>query len=720
VENPSVINEGPGFVTLRRPTAEAAEVARHLRERGTRRVFKGDQNQFWDALVANECLRRAVSDGAREGCLFFVQDEKLGTPDLRLTPLFRRHGIRYALTEDYFGRRSGAVWEHQDASYGLFYTEAISPEQFAVAAIHLPRAAAAWCRLLRRSEPSAGLLDALEALGVSLRWDRSDAATRLGPPVHSPILAEAFQRDPMAGFFYAFTKSTGLYGIVPATNDDVTTSSIPIHDGELTARFAWLLVQVAARGAMRAAGTREHRRQVKERARAVARWAGAFLQASPGASVAEFQAAFSREYTTEIFGRAPEPLERTSHFTGLDAEDLYRLYDPADTLYFFLDLALRYPAEFAAAYNEALNRVGFGLQRVKYDPVGCRYLPPFFVEHAPAGEDAPVYRYSLELSGENWTEVSLVHPRGGPILLAAERPVRSALELFRVLFRGLGPLARLAVVGKAAPFAAELARWPRAMALPEQGSKYSPMIDHLLAGLRERGVLPRSDHLILRIGLDALDRLAGAPDVLIRLPGFLRGALGPELPAVRLASAWRKVATEAHAALAALRGLEVGQHIPAMKVVAVAACRRDLSAAAAADAKLARFLARPAAVDALPRLERLGAGLPPSVAAFLEERLARRERLLAERRARRQETSEAVLTELASLDTELLVLYAALVRRLWQRADSLPYLNDRPYTLALYLLLGPSFFHTLVERARFHLEYVVERQPELCPGCCGD
>src|SRR5205814_5652038 len=48
------------------------------------------------------------------------------------------------------------------------------------------------------------LLDALEALGVSLRWDRSDAATRLGPPVHPEILAEAFTRDSLAGFFYAF------------------------------------------------------------------------------------------------------------------------------------------------------------------------------------------------------------------------------------------------------------------------------------------------------------------------------------------------------------------------------------------------------------------------------------------------------------------------------------------------------------------------------------
>jgi hypothetical protein len=724
VNKASVINEGDSFVTLRRLAQSAEEVDRCLRERGTRRVFKGDQNQFWDALVTNECLRRAVVEGAREGTLFFVQDEKLGTPDVRFTSLFRRQGRRYVLTEDYFGRRSGAVWEHQDSSYGLFYTEAVGPEQFAAAAVHLPRAAEAWARLLQKGDFPTPLLDALEALGVSLRWDRSDAATRLGPPVHPAILAEAFHRDPVAGFFYAFTKSTGLYGIVPSANDDVTTSSIPVGDPELTSLFRWLLVHAAARGAMRAAGTRTQRRAVKQRARAVADWAGGFLRDSPDASVAEFQAEFSRAFTSEIFGRTPEPLERTSHFTGLDAEDLYRLHNPADTLFYFLDLALRYPAEFAGAYNDALNRVGFGLQRVKFDPEGRRYLPPFFVEHAPAGEGTPVYRYSLELSGEDWSQVTLLHPKAGSISLRADRPVRSAADLFRALFQHLGPetqpnggCARLSVVGKAAPFAAELARWPRAMALPEQGSKYSPMIDHLLAGLRQRGVLERMDHLVLRISLNALDRLESVGDLPIRLPTFMRGVLGSELPAARLAHEWRRVSDEARATLAELGRLEVGQHVPAMKLVAAAAAGRDVAAEAGRDPKLARFLARPAAPNLLPHLRALGAELPAAVASLLEALLGRRAALLEERRRQREQTPAAVVHELAALDTQLLALYAALVRRLWQRAESLPYLNDRPYSLALYLLLGPAFFQALVDGANFSFEYVVERQRDLCPGC---
>jgi len=49
--------------------------------------------------------------------------------------------------------------------------------------------------------------------------------------------------------------------------------------------------------------------------------------------------------------------------------------------------------------------------------------------------------------------------------------------------------------------------------------------------------------------------------------------------------------------------------------------------------------------------------------------------------------------------------------------DFAVYDTDRPYSLALYLLFGPAIFSTLAERAAIHFEYVVERQPELCPGC---
>jgi hypothetical protein len=68
------------------------------------------------------------------------------------------------------------------------------------------------------------------------------------------------------------------------------------------------------------------------------------------------------------------------------------------------------------------------------------------------------------------------------------------------------------------------------------------------------------------------------------------------------------------------------------------------------------------------------------------------------------------------IETELLLLYAACVRRLWQRAESLPYLNDRPYTLALYLLFGPEIFWHLCRHVEFDLECVGACHPTACPS----
>src|SRR5690242_2380020 len=208
----AVINEGPDFLTLRKSTHDLSEVAATLQRRGVRQVFKGDQNQLWDAVLTNQCLRRAIRDQVADGLCLFIQDEKLGTPDSRLIPYWRRERQDFALTEDYYGRRSGAVWEHQDVVHGLFYTEAVSSAQFAAAALHLPRAARIWERFAVELQADERFCRAWEALGVSASAGRSDAATRLGPPVHAQTYAELFGQDREAELFYRLTKSTGLYG----------------------------------------------------------------------------------------------------------------------------------------------------------------------------------------------------------------------------------------------------------------------------------------------------------------------------------------------------------------------------------------------------------------------------------------------------------------------------------------------------------------------------
>ncbi|MBI3910563.1 MAG: hypothetical protein HY320_06465 [Armatimonadetes bacterium] len=712
----AVVRQGRCFVTRRATTDEPREIQGELHAQGITHVFKGDQNQAWDAVLANHCLARAVADQGAE-ITFFVQDEKLGTPDVRLIRYWRRRGARYALTEDYYRSRSGAVWEHQDASYGLFYTEPISPEQFTAAAVHLPRTADLWARYGPQARQDAGFVRALASLGVALAGESPDAATRLGPSVDPEALAACFTDYPDAELFYALTKSDGLYGIIPTDNEDVTLSSIPARHVALREQARRLLVQVAVRGALRTAATPRLRREVIARARRLTAWADSFLEANPAATIADFQAALGQYLTSETFPQDRLRLTRTSEMTRVPSGVSPR---SEENLHSFLDLALRAPAEFAAAYNEALIRVGFGLQRIKWDAAGQRYTLPFFVEYAPEGPGTSVYRYAMEIHGPDARTVVLTNPTGGSLALQASEPVRSAAALFRTLRSQLRTDGTLAVVGKAAPFMAELRRWPRALGLPRQGSRYAPMVDYLLDGLRTRGVLCHTDGLVIRIGLNALDRLDGLANVHLRLPRFLEGVLGREVSAAKLAHSWRRVAAEAQALLSLLRQCEFGQHVHLVKLFLLNYRGGNWDATLAADPRLARVAARLDAVAADPGLlRRLGRDFPSPAAMFVERALAERDVLLAERRRQRQATPPEVVEDLRLVNLRLLLIYAAYVRRLWQRADSLQYLNDRPYSLALYLLFGPEFFHHLCRRVEFDLEYTTKPSPDSCGCACG-
>lgn len=717
----AVINRGDNFVTLRATTDRPAEIREALAARDVQHVYKGDQNQAWDAVIANHCLARAVGEGDAD-LTFFIQDERLGTSDARLARYWRREQRNYVLTEDYYRGRAGAVWEHQDISHGVFFTEAVSPEQFAEASIHLHRAAEAWETYYAEILKDTQWLQALGALGITRPGDAAaipaDRATRLGPAVNSETLGELFQDHPAAWIYYAFTKTDGLYGLVPVESENTTLSSIPANQPELVAGGRRLLY-LAARGAMRLAGTAAHRRGIKQRTRELGAWAERLLAERPDASITDFQQELGRWINSEIFPGDRIELDRTSRFTHVDREDLNRLRTPEQTLQFFLDLALRHPREFTDAYNDALNRVGFGLQRMKYEPATGRYTPPFFVEFAPGGPGTPVYRFGIELSGTTTTTIHLTHPTGD-LVVETNRRINSAYDFARALYENLDVPNGFALVGKAATFAAELQRTPRGLGLPRQGSKYTPMVDHLVGGLRARGVLDQPTGLLIRIGLNTLDRFDAMGELPLRLPHFLAGALGARVTCQKLAREWRSAAQEAHDLLRLLGQFHVGQHVHLAKLLALNARGIDWSATLAGDRRLEKLVRQSVGLSngaALLRL--LGQDLPVAAAECIERLTSRRTELLASRAERAAQAAaahpqgrlmpnwpEEYQAELERIDCQLQLLVAAYVRRLWQRAESLPYLNDRPYTLALYLLFGRDIFPPICRNVEFDVEYV--------------
>ncbi|HTE18483.1 MAG TPA: hypothetical protein VK689_08890, partial [Armatimonadota bacterium] len=506
-------------------------------------------------------------------------------------------------------------------------------------------------------------------------------------------------------------------------NGNITLSSIPANHPELRSGGGWLLVHAAVKGAMRLAAGAAHRRGIKNRARRITEWADGYLAEHPAASIADLQAALGQWLTREIFPRDRIDLDRTSHFTHVSLHDTFRLKNPEETLHFFLDLALRHPREFTECYNDALNRVGFGLQRMKYDPRSGRYTPPFFVEFAPGGPEMPVYRYGIELLGtEEATTITLLNATAGNVVVETGRAIRSAYDFVTALFDHLEFPEGVSIVGKAAAFAAELQRSPRGLGLPRQGSKYAPMVDHLVSGLRARGVLDQPTGLLIRIGLNALDRLEAMADMPLRMPRFLEGPLERTVTCRELARRWREVAEEARSLLGLLSHCHFGQHVHLVKAISINARGGDWSAALAADPRLARLAE---SLDAAPNgcalLRELGRDVPLEAVECMERLTARRNELLARRQALavaadrgqkggRLQPDPAALAEVEGereqLECQLLLLFGAYVRRLWQRAESLGYVNDRPYTLALYLLFGSDIFPPICREVEFDVEYV--------------
>ena len=115
-------------------------------------IFKGDQNLAWDAVPTDYWL---VLSGNKTR--FFIQDEKLGTPDFSV-----KTTDPFQITSDYCNKYKGIVWIHQDISSGPFYVLPIEPKQFKHWGVHFKHLDDAYDEAIEKFD----LADALSDLGI--------------------------------------------------------------------------------------------------------------------------------------------------------------------------------------------------------------------------------------------------------------------------------------------------------------------------------------------------------------------------------------------------------------------------------------------------------------------------------------------------------------------------------------------------------------------------
>jgi hypothetical protein len=588
------------------------------------RFFKGDQNIAWDALPCAKALLMVSSSPT-----FFIQDEKLGTADARIT-----HKDKFELTSDYCNRFTGAVWVHQDTSIGPFYalpTEPYTYKKFGFFLKHVDST-------FEDIADEFGLWDFLPELGIS---------KRKGQLIRS------------------LTEGENYIGIVPTVDVQRSISSYKLIEGGL-GNFYRFMLMLLYKGALKAS-SKNLWFNVKNRVRNLAESAKVFAKENPEATVSDLQVFIWKFGFKNIFETEAPKLTKASDVFCFDGEIPHTVFMTT----------LRHPQEFADSYNEALNKAHLPLKRLKMKD-GLMELP-FFLECDVSGE---LVRWHIKATFDKSITLRMYYkPEGSKVIQLPQNPTIEDVK--RSISKEFGCHT---LIGKAGTLISELTRPPRIIALPEQGSKYAPMVKFLTKELRNRGI-DYNEGQLMRIGLNALDSLKILDNTEINLPGFLSCFWGKSKSSEWIASNWRKFASMSSELINAMN-FSSGQLLTVAKYIIMEK-----------ESNLPDVLP--------PKFQKLGnvKGISAPVSQRLLEKLKslveKRDLILEQRRIMKAEFKNA--TMLFGIEKAIMLLVAGILKRHDQMA-SLFYINHRPYALSFYITFGPETVRDMAQNAQTRRE----------------
>ena len=586
-------------------------------------TFKGDQNLAWDAVPTDYWL---VCQG--HATRFFIQDEKLGTPDFSV-----KTDKPFQISTDYCNKNKGIVWVHQDVSVGPFYVLPVEPKEYKHWGFHFKHLDENWDKIVEDFK----LQETLAQLGV--RWVKG--------------------RLPKA-----FSESENYFGLVPTTDDQRSISSYKLEP-ELVKTYAWLFL-FAYRGALRTVPAVK-RQNVRARAKLFHNKAAAFLNSSENATISDLQLFIWNFMWLECLGKAVPQISKAS--------DIFKLTN-AEISNITLTTLLCHPKEFEEAYNEALTKAKLPLKRLKL--VNDSMELPYFLQ---CDDDEGLVRWRVKAFFEQQS-VELVFSRGQRTKqFDIPKPISRAN-----IANAISQMpCCISLVGKAGPLITELSRPPSTIALPEKGSKYTPMIGHLTRGLQARGV-DFPDGKILRIGMDALDRLE-LIDEDINLPDFLACFYGKTINGKWFAANWRQMAYKSE------RILQACHYHPSQLVSVARFVLHEL------EGTMPNPL--PDILKKLGDISGISKPVTPEVHRKLKSLMKMRETLMETRRNQREKFEN--VSELKDVTSSISMIVAGTLKRHAQHTE-LFYLNRRPYAFSFWLCFGGEIVEAMGRMASSRVE----------------
>lgn len=313
---------------------------------------------------------------------------------------------------------------------------------------------------------------------------------------------------------------------------------------------------------------------------------------------------------------------------------------------FFLNIALKETEAFINAYNKALNETKLDIQRIRL--INDLYNIPFYINTSDA--NGKIKRIQLFL--EKNRKILLYKKQWGKSYKEVSEPQDGF------------------ITGKAIPFINELRIFPNTIALPEQGSKYVPAADAFIRNLRFSKIdVPKCR--TIRICLNFLDNLKLKEDFTLILPKIFEPFFGTTITCSELALNWRVISNEIFKILEELKKFKEGQEV-----------------------KEARFI--------LEKNKFMSFKLKCLIKELLDELDERTKELRTKKNY--ATTYERLRVQILRFEIELTVNFYK--QRLLSIANGLFYLNDRPYSIAIYLMFGAKFINLLLRNVTFRNEIV--------------
>ena len=450
-----------------------------------------------------------------------------------------------------------------------------------------------------------------------------------------------FELHPDQRMYYLFTRAIGRYGIAPVKDNNILMSSVYLNDSNVYENVCSLLRDYLLAGVIKQSNTEEHK-IIEERFANIAK----SLQESKqnNASIADLESNITQEILSHLHKEYQFKLTRSSQI--LSCPEKYGID------HFYLSAFLEMNDKMTTVYNDSLNQTKMSIQRIRKGETTVNL--PFYINRE--GKDG---RYSR-------TELYFNH---------ISRELNFKQDADYVVYQ---KNKKSFISGKAIPFLNEFRLDKKLIALPEHGSKYTPACDTFIKNSRKIGLdIPEAK--ILRISLHFLDQLGLAGNRMLILPKILIPFFGKEISCLDFSTTWRSKTIEIKDLLDMIKRFVCdGRETKLAQQILQSYLRKE-----------EKSLIYQKFMD-------------EEMLSVLIELTQDYHLVLIERS--KKNISLALKNKYETITFKIKLLIRYYMQQLIQIHDGLLYMNDRPYSLAIYLMFGPDFWEEMIKNVTFRLE----------------